>query len=105
MRVLHDVAAKLRGLLKNRGEDPEFEAEVREHLRLLTERLIQSGMTPEDAVAAAQRQFGNASLLQENRRDMRTYPRVENLWRAVRFGVRQLRLSPAFTATALLSLA
>jgi predicted permease len=75
------------------------------HLQLLAERFVRQGMTPADAAAAARRQFGNTTLLQEHRREMQTFPSIEHLWRVVRYGVRQLRLSPSFTAAAVLSLA
>ena len=62
-------------------------------------------MTPADAERAARRQFGNATVLQENRREMQTIRWLDALWRDVRYGSRQLRIHPSFTAVALLSLA
>jgi hypothetical protein len=70
---------------------------------MLKERYIRQGMSPADAAAAARRQFGNRVLLQEDRKEMRGLPSIENLWRSVRYGARQLRLNPGFTAVAVLS--
>lgn len=98
-------AAKLQGLFGYRGPDRGFDLEMQAHLSLLTERFISQGMTPEDAAWAARRQFGNRALLEEDRREMRTFPSLESLWRALRYGARQLRLNPMFTTVAVLSLA
>jgi len=83
----------------------EFDDEMREHLRLLTERFVRQGMSPEDAAIAARRQFGNVTKLEEDRHELQTVRWAETLWRDVRFGARQLRRTPLFTITAVLSLA
>ena len=79
MSVFRRVGAKLHGLFVHRGEDPNFNAELQEHLTLLTERYIHQGMTPQDAARAARLQFGNTTLLQEERREMQTIPMIESL--------------------------
>ena len=102
---LRRVAARLLGLRRRRKADLEFGDEMRAHLKLLTQRFIGQGMRPEEAAQAALRQFGNTALLQEDLRAMRTFPPLENLLQDLRYGARQLRLNPAFTAVAVLSLA
>jgi len=92
-------------LFGKRKRDSEFEDEIQTHQRLLTERYIRQGMTPDDAVWAARRQFGNLTLLQEKRRDMQIFPSLESFWRNVRYGARQLRRNPLFATIAVLSLA
>jgi ABC-type antimicrobial peptide transport system permease subunit len=96
---------KLKGLFTSRKPDREFDEEIEAHLKLLSERYIRQGMSPADAASAARRQFGNLALFEENRREMRSLPSIESLWRSVRYGARQLRLNPGFTAVAVLSLA
>jgi predicted permease len=102
---LRIFAAKLQGLFAKRKAESEFDDEVRDHLRLLTERFVQQGMSPEEAASAARRQFGNVSLLQEDQREIRTLSSLETFWRNLRFGARQLRRNPLFTSFAVLSLA
>ena len=102
---LRVFAAKLQGLFRRRKADCEFDDEMRAHLGLLTERFLRQGMLPGDAARAARRQFGNAVLLQQDQRELRTFLSLETLWRDVRFGARQLRLNPLFTTIAVLSLA
>jgi macrolide transport system ATP-binding/permease protein len=69
---LRCLAAKLRGFLRGPRQDAEFDDEMQEHLQLLAERFAAQGMRREDAEGAARRQFGNATLLQEDRRELQT---------------------------------
>ena len=53
----------MRGTVRNEPRDLEFQAEMEEHVRLLAERYRRQGMTPEAAMLAARRQFGNTALV------------------------------------------
>ena len=99
------LVAKLKRLFAKRRSDVEFDDEMHEHLRLLTNRDINAGMQPDDAKSAARRQFGNTTLLHEDRSEMQTIPAMETLWRDIRYGARQFRMNPLFAAVAILSLA
>ncbi|HEX3473064.1 MAG TPA: ABC transporter permease, partial [Silvibacterium sp.] len=79
--------------------------EMREHLEEKTEQLMHGGMTREEARHAARRAFGNATLIVEHGREVWQWPRLESVWADVKFALRQLVKSPAFTATAVLTLA
>jgi putative ABC transport system permease protein len=98
------LIARVRGAFGGRA-DGEFDAELREHLDLLTQRYIRQGMTPDGALQAARRQFGNTTLLQEERRRMQTIPTLESLWRDCRHAGRTLRKNPLFSAAVVLTLA
>lgn len=99
------LAARLRRLFGGNKPDAQFDEELDEHLRLLKERYIRAGMTSAQADSAARRQFGNTTLLREERTTMQTIPSLETLWRDVRYGARQFRLNPLFTTIVVLSLA
>ena len=106
------MRARLRSLLRRLtaraklpARDPGSDAEIELHLAMLAERYQREGLTPDDAAFAARRQFGNLTLLQEERRSLKRSQTFERAWRLVRDGLRQWRVSPLFTATAVLSLA
>lgn len=79
--------------------------EMRQHLEEKTEQLMRNGMSLEEAEHAARRAFGNTTLLEERGRAVWQWPRLESLWADAKFALRQLLKSPAFTATAILTLA
>lgn len=78
---------------------------MREHLRLLTDRFVEQGMSREDAALAAHRQFGNTALVRDDRRALETLPSVDALWSDLRHGVRFLRRNLGFTVVCVTLLA
>ncbi len=102
---LRALAAKLRGFLSRQPRDDGFDDEIQEHVRLLADRFVAQGISREEAALAARRQFGNTTLLQEDRRALQTLPSLEILWRDLRYAVRTLWRSPGFAAAAVLALA
>ena len=48
----------------------ELSEEIREHLEEKVEELVAGGMSREDAVAAARREFGNVTLTERDARGM-----------------------------------
>jgi predicted permease len=79
--------------------------EVLEHLEEKTEQFMRDGMSREEATRAARRAFGNAALIEERGREAWQWPRIESLLADAKFAMRQLRRSPGFAVTAVLTLA
>lgn len=98
-------AARLRGLFGRRQTGHELEDEIQLHIQMLTDRFILQGMEPDDARAAARRQFGNATVLREHHNEQRSFPAFVTLWRDLHFGRRQLQRNPLFAFVAITSVA
>ena len=102
---LRALAAKLRGFLSRQPPDDGFDDEIQEHVRLLADRFVAQGMSREDAAVAARRQFGNTTLLQEDRRALQTLPAVEAWGHDLRYALRTLWRSPGFAIVSIVTLA
>src|SRR5262245_58993822 len=82
----------------------ELDAEMRFHLEMKATENLAAGTSPEEARYAAQRQFGNQTLLREVSRDMWCFRHLETLARDMRFAMRMMIKNPGFTAVAVLTL-
>jgi putative ABC transport system permease protein len=103
---LRAFAAKLRGFLRLRGHhrDDEFDAEIQDHLRMLADRYVTQGMSRDEAVGAARRQFGNVTMLREDRRELQTLASVEAWWRDLRYALRVLWKERGFSVVSIVTL-
>jgi predicted permease len=97
-------AAKVRGVLTQKRQDNEFDAELESHLHLLTERYLRQGMSRDDAASAARRQFGNITLLRERQRAQRSFLSPAEWWGDIRFGLRMMIKKPGSNAAVVLAL-
>ena len=101
---LRAFAAKMCGLINGQQHQDDVDDEIREHLQLLAERFAGQGMSKEEAARAARQQFGNTTLLQEERRELQTLTSIESLCLDLRYALRTLWKSRAFTLLSIATL-
>lgn len=105
LEILRTLRRYWRDWRGSSGLDEEIADELRFHLEMLAAEEARSGASPGDAEAIARRRFGRVDSLHAACRDAHGIGSIEMLQQDVSFGVRLLRRSPAFTTTAVVTLA
>lgn len=83
----------------------DIDRELSFHIAERADQLRAEGLSTEEAMRRARRQFGNATVQAERTRDVDVAGWIDGLRRNVRYAVRSLVRTPAFTATVVLTLA
>ncbi|HEY1580990.1 MAG TPA: ADOP family duplicated permease, partial [Terracidiphilus sp.] len=99
------LLSRCAALFQRRRLDEDLDAEIEAHIEFAIEENRRRGMTAEAARQAALREFGGVTQTRETYRVQRGLPFLEAAAMNVRYGLRQLRKSPAFALTAILTLA
>jgi predicted permease len=99
------VARRIAAGLRRGRLQQELRDEMRLHMELRRQALIDDGMDAREAEYEARRMFGNVVALGEETRDMWGFAVIDTVGHDLRYGARLLARSPMVTGASVLSLA
>src|SRR6266403_2796284 len=105
MPLLVEVRSFLRNLFSSRRVDGDLDREIHSHLEMLIDENIRAGMPLKEAQRAARIELGGTEQVKEQVRQERMGSWLHSVISDCRYGLRQLRKNPGFTAVVVLTLA
>ncbi len=100
-----DLMLRLKSIVFHDRAMRELDEELSAHLEMQTLRGMSNGLSRREAQLAAQRMFGNVTLVSEECREQRGIRWLEDFLQDVSYGARQLWKEKGFTAVATFTLA
>jgi predicted permease len=104
MSLWRQLSRGIRALTNRRSSDQDASEEVQHFLDQSTADFISRGYSPEEARRAARIQMGNVTNVKEQVRSYGWENAVDTFFADLRYGLRQLRRNPSFTAITILTL-
>jgi predicted permease len=105
MRSIRAWIRRLAGTLNGSRREREMAAEFESHLQLHIDDNIGAGMSPAEARRQALLKFGGMEAVKEQYRDRGGFPFITRVAQDLRFAARLLRKAPAFSITAIVTIA
>jgi predicted permease len=105
MRYLRAALARIAGVFGRQDADDDLRAEMEAHLEMETAEYIRRGMSRDEARRKAMLASGGLAAAEEAVRDQRGLPWIESLAADVKYAIRALRHTPAFTIVVVVTLA
>jgi predicted permease len=103
--MIQRLRSLFRVLTRRRDFEEGMSEELRFHIEQYTDELVRSGMSPEKAVCVVRAELGSPINIKADCRTAFEVHYFDEFRRQLSYAVRLLRKAPAFTATALLTLA
>jgi predicted permease len=104
MRLVSRIRRIARNLLHKQRVEGELDAEVRAYAQMVADEREASGASVAEARRSSLAEIGGIENVKQAVREHRAGTGLETLWQDVRYALRQLLRSPAFSLTALLTL-
>ncbi len=105
MRFFRRFFNRLANFVSKRNDNRRLQEEIEEHIALQTEENRYAGMTAVEARRQARLKFGAIGTVSEQYHAEQTLPFAENLFRDLRYALRQWKKSPGFALVAIVTLA
>ena len=103
--MIHRLLSLIRVLTRRRDFEEGMSQELRFHIEQYTDELVRSGFSPENAARRARIELGSPINIKADCREGFGVAFFDEFRRQLKYAARLLRRTPAFTATALLTLA
>ena len=105
MRHIRAALARLAGVFTKHRSDDDLRDELQSHLDMEIAENVRRGMAPDDARRKSLLASGGLTVAAESVRAQRGLPWLESIAADIKYALRALRHSPAFTAIVVITLA